>query len=908
MRNALFSGLTATAMALLGTGVLIFVMPVLAGEQPAPEPPTTPHDKETPATQTGAQARACPDEDATFEPVPMPAAAAPSEQMELNRLLLPPAPEERAGEEVVDGEQGTRLVPAIIPGRVVDASGRAVAEITVTCRFPGMERAPVRSQTDAWGGFVLLVDLAEWYTVPSHSLFLSAQGEDMAGVAEMFLCHEEADAALMRNSFPELAVYTTGYDPKEARMNPVIVVRPCGGLHGRAVDHEGVPVADLPMKAVPDRLSAAPVESVTDENGEYVFAGLIPGLVYQVCCNDSRDGDSETPPYRAKWPVVASVLPGETVEAPTLICDTGTYTLSGRVVDRQGAPIEDARVYPVPLSSWNCGAPGDDAHSAADGSFSLSGLLPGKYLVCARRRDVEFCVVETPVSVPGNNCLVQMKAGVEVKGRVVDAATGEPVSEFIVLPISDDGGSVPDFKEFMLWQHWGRGENPDLLDMVGKSGIRHSDIVDDENGFFTVSSGTARRLRLLVLAKGYSMGVADVFVRGAGMPRTVIQLIPLETPPVEPEAGQDSAPCIAAEEDAAEEAAADTEEEEATVPENVGWLTAELLDTGGKHTRANFELYRADAGKNAPGFNASLDAAADEKDRRLCAGTYRVHASINPTTLCIGVRIGGCTATVRAGRTTSICIGLPRGSATVVGAVTVQGLRPTGGTVTALGPDGTLLARGGIDDGGRFVLPGMPPGPVLLRLGTERSSSPLLGSVRAFRSLLLPSSGTVQADFSLEYSSFSIGRLRNLPEEREPAAMMLPDGWNEQRLLAAPDGGSVENLAFIPELSASFGLFLLSGGDNWLAAGDYTFLVGLNPGDGPQGDDGWGAPDWRGRWVRRRVSLPARSTENEVCWTEIQAGDQRGSEHAMPDNDMEEDNGGDPDAPPEDTGATETPE
>ena len=301
-----------------------------------------------------------------------PSAPPDQENLDPNLLLLPPAPE-----PVEEGEASSAVVRAVIPGRVVDPSGIPIAGMKVTLRFPGMEKMLPSSETDASGSFVLFADMAAWHTVSTDSMFLLATGQGMAGMAEIFLCDNERDAAMIRASFPELAVRVISASSQDSQFNPVITAQPEGGLRGSVTDSEGIPVAGLDIEATPDRLWTDPARTTTDRKGEYSFQGLVSGIPYQVSCADASVQKRPGPPHISKLPVAAMVPVGTTGNVPPLTCDAATRSLSGCVLDCWGLPVAGATVVPVPMASWDTLKEKSDCQTDAQGRFRVVNLLPG---------------------------------------------------------------------------------------------------------------------------------------------------------------------------------------------------------------------------------------------------------------------------------------------------------------------------------------------------------------------------------------------------------------------------------------------------------------------------------------------------------------------------------------------------
>ncbi|MCA1732092.1 MAG: carboxypeptidase regulatory-like domain-containing protein, partial [Acidobacteria bacterium] len=99
--------------------------------------------------------------------------------------------------------------------------------------------------------------------------------------------------------------------------------------------------------------------------------------------------------------------------------------LRGRVVRRDGTPVAGTSVR---ASSDSASV---SAETPADGTFAILVLPPGEAQVQASNRGAR---IERTVTLPEEDLLLEFPMGGTVAGRVVDRATGAPITPFVVGP------------------------------------------------------------------------------------------------------------------------------------------------------------------------------------------------------------------------------------------------------------------------------------------------------------------------------------------------------------------------------------------------------------------------------------------------------------------------------------------
>ena len=102
-------------------------------------------------------------------------------------------------------------------------------------------------------------------------------------------------------------------------------------------------------------------------------------------------------------------------------------------MDPLDEPVAGARVGLMLLSQDVLG--GTSEVTAANGSFVLGPLLPGPYELTARRDSARNLVAPPPAVIEAGmeGVVLRMRAGGAIRGKVVDAATNEPVQARLMI-------------------------------------------------------------------------------------------------------------------------------------------------------------------------------------------------------------------------------------------------------------------------------------------------------------------------------------------------------------------------------------------------------------------------------------------------------------------------------------------
>ncbi|MCA8970579.1 MAG: carboxypeptidase regulatory-like domain-containing protein [Planctomycetes bacterium] len=199
-----------------------------------------------------------------------------------------------------------------------------------------------------------------------------------------------------------------------------------GRIRGR-VDRLGRPIAGATVTLMPFATSSWPATVdagrlwppiVTGADGTYVFEHLVPGpyRVEAVAAETQRRKTS-----------VLRVMDGEEVIADPIVLEQG-FSIRGRVIGPDDEPVLGAAV------EFRCSEPRFFATvtSLEDGSFAIDALPPGPLGVRAFRDgflEVQHERIDPQVK---TDLVLRLASGLSIKGRVVDARSGEPVESFAV--------------------------------------------------------------------------------------------------------------------------------------------------------------------------------------------------------------------------------------------------------------------------------------------------------------------------------------------------------------------------------------------------------------------------------------------------------------------------------------------
>lgn len=227
--------------------------------------------------------------------------------------------------------------------------------------------------------------------------------------------------------------------PGEERADLEVVLGTGSELAGRLLWPDGTPAQGVTVflfeapepGADPSPFELASVRLRTDDQGRFSTAGLQTPGPFELRATARPRGEL------AERLAAAGMLPEEgrrraelnvrrqgvrAGERDLVLMLTGGETLRGRVVDPTGRPVARARLVVQPAR----GFPVHHNVRDADGTFSISGLEPGRYTLSASAGAGRGAEVELEVPQRSGEVLVVAPLGASVVGRVT--AGGVPVS------------------------------------------------------------------------------------------------------------------------------------------------------------------------------------------------------------------------------------------------------------------------------------------------------------------------------------------------------------------------------------------------------------------------------------------------------------------------------------------------
>lgn len=237
--------------------------------------------------------------------------------------------------------------------------------------------------------------------------------------------------------------------PHEAVVRLEATVPPGGTVTGRVVDGEGRPMARVGVRVFrPDGAGGwdgprGHLVPTTDDDGRYRLSRLAPGPVR---IGFDRPDLGEPAEYwddapeveQARTIAITSTSVLTRVDA-VIVADAA---ITGRLTDTAGRPAAGVAVHAAREGGFGRVV---GAVSAADGSYAVQGLVPGRYRLRAPAGEflpTELGEVEVPTatsSVPGPDAV--LARGASVSGTVRDAA-GDPLADAFVR-ITQGGPTDP---------------------------------------------------------------------------------------------------------------------------------------------------------------------------------------------------------------------------------------------------------------------------------------------------------------------------------------------------------------------------------------------------------------------------------------------------------------------------------
>lgn len=379
----------------------------------------------------------------------------------------------RAAAGADGGEAGTRRAASAIVGEVREVGGAAIAGALVSVQGVGGARALATVVAGADGAFAVAVEpgryrvraAASGYVqeapvavsvergevrvtiamVPASGGLVGTVGDALGGVLDG--AQVEATALAIVDDLPRVAAsdasgayrmalppgayaVTARFDGYVAVTRRVLIgaamrgedfrLMPAATIRGRvlrASDRAAVAGACVRAAAVDELAGTLPEAAApcveSDADGAFEITGLEPGMVALV---------ASAPGLGVAVPSQIPIAVGEHKDGVELMLEAAEE-LRGAVVDQRGQPI--AAVPVVAMRPHDQGAIAARSVSADDGTFTLSGLTAGRYLVRttpgAAALGAAVVAVDVPAAVP---VTLTVTRGVRIDGVVTPARPG----------------------------------------------------------------------------------------------------------------------------------------------------------------------------------------------------------------------------------------------------------------------------------------------------------------------------------------------------------------------------------------------------------------------------------------------------------------------------------------------------
>ncbi len=315
----------------------------------------------------------------------------------------------------------TLALGATIHGRVRDGEGRPVVGAIVLARSP----------FDPYGMFGNSTTMAETDETETDAQGRFDLGPVPPGVELIVRARDDVHAPAKQR----LSRLSAGHSAEvEVTMLPGAIVR------GRVVGLDGAPVADIGVMLMQSSFNMSEIDTSndgngkggmerrrrTDDDGDFAFESMSPGgYILSLRSSDYRPASTEG--FELKH--------GQLVDGLELVADPG-LSISGVVHDRDGAPIEDARVFGSPpinaTTWWNAREASSHMSVTTDeaGRFAMAGYDEGD--IELRVRAEGFLPAKLTVAAGAQDVAIDLDRNGLVSGIVISLVDAEPVTAFEV--------------------------------------------------------------------------------------------------------------------------------------------------------------------------------------------------------------------------------------------------------------------------------------------------------------------------------------------------------------------------------------------------------------------------------------------------------------------------------------------
>ncbi|NUM56638.1 MAG: carboxypeptidase regulatory-like domain-containing protein [Candidatus Hydrogenedentes bacterium] len=208
-----------------------------------------------------------------------------------------------------------------------------------------------------------------------------------------------------------------------------IVMDAGASIAGVVVDKEGNPLDDVYVTAVASNPASPDQRQQTAwsrDGGKFKVQGLSEGA-YKLQARPPRSWGQPTPTGND-----VQVAKGENVTGVKVVVDFDSGSkIAGRVVDSAGKPIKGANVN----AYMPTGGGGGNDESDDDGKYEIVGLQPGAHWVNVYHNNYTQFRQEQ-VEAPNPNFNITLRGKATIKGRVLEARSGQPVRTFSIMTMS----------------------------------------------------------------------------------------------------------------------------------------------------------------------------------------------------------------------------------------------------------------------------------------------------------------------------------------------------------------------------------------------------------------------------------------------------------------------------------------
>jgi protocatechuate 3,4-dioxygenase beta subunit len=265
-------------------------------------------------------------------------------------------------------------------------------------------------------------------------------GPDGAFVLKGLAAHRNASLEAAKTGFSAARKLGVSWKTGEQVKNVVLTLKAGLLARGKVVDSKDQPVAGAEVFAQRNDASqggrgrgfvvrgagqGAVPDAVTGADGSFAVAGLDDG---EYSVSVTREG------YAPKTVASLAVKGPEETRWPPIALAPGA-AVAGQVKNAQGQPVPGAQVLVIGESVGRA----RDSVTDGDGRFRITGLAGERALILSVSAD-GFASAQRSVTPPAEDVAVVLKSTGTVRGRVEDASTHNPVTDFTISRQAGGGG------------------------------------------------------------------------------------------------------------------------------------------------------------------------------------------------------------------------------------------------------------------------------------------------------------------------------------------------------------------------------------------------------------------------------------------------------------------------------------